>query len=593
MGPRKKEEDFDSSYQTINYSGHKEGVGVPSNSKSREKMRKLESAYSSPKRNLSNPSNHSSKSRKPRGTSMDRCEQSDSYLDYGDINGEKAIGRKASKGKMNESFHGPDRNKIRVNRPSVNRQQSKPALTQQKSKPDMTRQKSKPALTQQKSKPDMKRAKSKPDMARQKSKPDMERAKSKPDIARQKSKPDMARQKSKPDMARQKSKPDMARQKSKPDMARQKSKPDMIRQKSKAAMSQQDSAPRGRSSKQLEMDRSRSGSKVGSRSNSRPRPSLGDKRHSTIDLASGAPGKGPPPGRKNQKWRDKFKKVEEKPRKGLIVIWVVVLAELAFDLGTTIIAFQAMMEEGECCGYTLNLGPLPLTVATPFIFLIILELLILVRAVVLTLWPSFLDKSASDTEDESEDGPKRSIISKCLCCCLRWNVKVLLKFINVLVLLNPFFGCVIAWMLLYQSDKTESFIVLGLEAGSIILHFISVKLEDSVVTFRQFLCHCVPLIPFLVSVALVLVYLKQEGVCYIVEKTVFQFNGCEICPDGFPPADGNCTLADGTVVSVGDSSLFDVPSDLDGLTGKTSLQGTFCGDEHEGYSTNVCFFDYA
>jgi hypothetical protein len=569
MGPR-KEDDFDSSYQPFNYNGQNEGVGAR-NSTSRQKMRKLENVYSS-------PDFKGTKSRKPLGTSMDRCEQSDSYLDYGDLRGDKAMDRKAYKGKLTESSHGPDRNKIRIKRPSV--------MKRQKSTPDMKRQKSKPDMQRQKSKPDMKRQKSKPAMTRQKSTPDMQRQKSKPDMKRQKSTPDMPRHKSKPAMTRQKSKPAMTRQKSKPAMTRQKSKPAMTRQKSKPALSRQDSAPRGRpsltrnaSSKRSEMTRSRSGSNEGGRSNSRPRPT---RRHSTTDVTSA-------PGKKDKTWRNKFKKVEERPKRGLIVIWLVVLAELAFDLGTTIIAFQAMMEDDDCCGYELNLGPLPLTVATPFIFLICLELTILIRAVVLTLWPSCMDKPA----DESEDGPKRSKLSKCLCCCLRWNVRVLLKFINVLVLLNPFFGCVIAWMLLYQSDKTESFIVLGLEGGSIILHFISVKLEDSVVTFKQFLFHCLPLVPFFVSVVLVLVYLKQEGVCYIVEKTVFQFNGCEICPDGFPPVDGNCVLANGTVISVGDSGIFDIPNDLDGLTAKTSLQGTFCGDDHEDYSTNFCFFDYA
>ena len=41
---------------------------------------------------------------------------------------------------------------------------------------------------------------------------------------------------------------------------------------------------------------------------------------------------------------------EEKPARSIVLIWVIVAAELGFDLGTTIIAFQAFLEEDTCCG---------------------------------------------------------------------------------------------------------------------------------------------------------------------------------------------------------------------------------------------------
>ena len=78
--------------------------------------------------------------------------------------------------------------------------------------------------------------------------------------------------------------------------------------------------------------------------------------------------------------------------------------------------------------------------------------------------------------------------------------------LGFLVLLNPFFGCVIAWMLLYQSDKDEAFVVLGLEGASLMLHFISVWIEGSVKNCRTFLCHMIPLIPFLASIGLTSFY---------------------------------------------------------------------------------------
>ena len=243
----------------------------------------------------------------------------------------------------------------------------------------------------------------------------------------------------------------------------------------------------------------------------------------------------------------------------------------------------------------MNLGPLPLSVATPFIFLIVLELLILVRAMVLTMWPSILDHQK---EDDDENTTNRTGWRLCACNCFKFSVKSLLRIIHVLVLLNPFFGCIIAWMLLYQSDKAESFLVLGLEGGSIILHFISIKLEGSVRNFRQFIFHCMPLIPFLATVILTLVYLKQEGVCYIVSQAVFQFQGCEICPNGFPPIDGKCVLDNGTIVEITDGGFLDLSDSVlnnpGALTKATAQQGTFCGTEHDGWpnTTAFCFYGY-
>ena len=104
--------------------------------------------------------------------------------------------------------------------------------------------------------------------------------------------------------------------------------------------------------------------------------------------------------------------------------------------------------------------------------------------------------------------------------------------LGFLVLLNPFFGCVIAWMLMYQSDKDEAFIVLGLEGASLMLHFISVWIEGSVKNCRTFLIQMIPLIPFLASIGLTAFYLKQGGICYSVEKELFSFQGCEVCEDG-------------------------------------------------------------
>lgn len=161
---------------------------------------------------------------------------------------------------------------------------------------------------------------------------------------------------------------------------------------------------------------------------------------------------------------------------------------------------------------------IPLGSTVPFFLLVVAELAFLVRAIALTLWPSLMvggddDTETDDPEDPSRGGKqKRSAFTRYCCCFLRWKLKFLLQAVNFLVLLNPFFGCVIAWILMYQSDKTESFIVLGLEGASLILHFASVWLEGSFQTCKQIAFHCIPLVPFFISIGLIFYYLKQGGV---------------------------------------------------------------------------------
>jgi hypothetical protein len=123
-----------------------------------------------------------------------------------------------------------------------------------------------------------------------------------------------------------------------------------------------------------------------------------------------------------------------------------------------------------------------------------------------------------DTEENDLEDPqgnkklKRSCFARNVCCILRLKVRFVMQIINFLVLLNPFFGCIIAWMLMYQSSKTEAFVVLGMEGASLILHFISVYLEGATKTWGQILWNAIPVLPFFISIGLVFYYLKQGGV---------------------------------------------------------------------------------
>lgn len=192
--------------------------------------------------------------------------------------------------------------------------------------------------------------------------------------------------------------------------------------------------------------------------------------------------------------------------------------------------------------------------------------------------------------DGNGDRRRRFGISQALCCCFEWNAKVVLAVLGVLTLLNPIFGCIIAWMLLYQSNRIESFIVLGLEGASIILHFIGIRLEGGFRTWKSKLLHSLILLPFLVTVTLVLVYLREGGVCYDVQSQLFLFSGCEVCEDGSPPVDGQCsnvTVTDGS--SFGgliNADKFDI-NNFGALTERGMAQSTYCSPD-----VNFCFYPF-
>lgn len=281
--------------------------------------------------------------------------------------------------------------------------------------------------------------------------------------------------------------------------------------------------------------------------------------------------------------------IEKQPPMTLVLVWCLIVAELTFDFVTTVISFKAFSEGALCCGYLMNLGILPVAMTVPFFFLVMAESLFLFIAITLSLWPSIVNM-------DLEGRATKIWLLRPFMCCLKWNATVVLHALNVTVILNPFFGCVIAFMLLYQSNKSQSFLVLGLEGGSIVLHFTSVWLEGSCKSCKSFCFHCVQLIPFLTSVTLILLYLKQGGMCYMVEDEKFSFSGCELCPDGLPPIGDVCQLRNGTNVTVGSTKVWEVQGDFTDLANALtarSVQGMYCASDHpDGPDENFCFFEY-
>jgi hypothetical protein len=208
---------------------------------------------------------------------------------------------------------------------------------------------------------------------------------------------------------------------------------------------------------------------------------------------------------------------------------MLVAGELMLDLVTTIISFIALFETFSCCGEPIEMRGMPLGITIPFFLLILVELFMLVRSVRHHLYGTTSHQSAA-----SSAGGMFAFLGSTV--SERW--------VNGLLILNPFFGFMMAWMLLYQSNKKESLAVLGLEAGSLLLHYLSVYFEGNKQTWVSMAIYSLPLIPFAVTVVVILVYLDMGGVCYLVEDSLFWYKGCQVCDDDSLPVDGLCT--DGT-----------------------------------------------
>jgi hypothetical protein len=166
---------------------------------------------------------------------------------------------------------------------------------------------------------------------------------------------------------------------------------------------------------------------------------------------------------------------------------------------------------------------------------------------------------------------------------------MLLRMVHICTILNPFLSCLVAWILIYEANRTEAFVVLGLEGASIILHMVSVYLEGSLKDLRMVVFHSLPIVPFIVTVSLMLVYLKQGGVCYIVERDLFLFTGCQVCDDGMPPIDGYCGNA-----TISGGSLLDTIVEAEGFSDLTArtFQGEFCAEPGDPVQTIFCFYPY-
>lgn len=227
---------------------------------------------------------------------------------------------------------------------------------------------------------------------------------------------------------------------------------------------------------------------------------------------------------------------EFKPRRSLVCIYSLLGLELTLDLATTIISFVALVQEGDCCGAPINFGEeITLGITIPYFLLILAELAVLGTSAH-AQWCGGGPTQAERLARNGEDYQEKSLS--------------LLKVLQWLFLLNPFFGCVVTFGLLYQSSRTEALIVFGLEGISLFLQWTAVYFEGSEITRCKIMIHALPIIPFLITIAVMVYYLENEGVCY--RNGNLSFNGCELCEGGIPPSVGGSCPNNGAIIGDGD-----------------------------------------
>jgi hypothetical protein len=281
------------------------------------------------------------------------------------------------------------------------------------------------------------------------------------------------------------------------------------------------------------------------------------------------------------------------PPRATVIGWNLVLIELVLDLVIAVIAFSAFSgSKRECCGESFQRGAIPWITTLLFFFLVLFEVVLLNRAIFVTLSPRSIKTTPTKTKDEeiqsssddshtfstaSTDDPFTSII----CCLSDWSPKFLMSVVNFMTILNPYFGFLIAWVLMYQAEKGYSVAVISFVAINIILHLLSLYMQKSANKKLWFkLVHGSILIPFLCTIIMAAWYVNQGGMCYHVGRESFSHKGCEICPNGSPAVNGN--LCGETIFANGDYQTTYEPFDLGQLD-----QGSSCDD-----GRRACFIPY-
>lgn len=267
------------------------------------------------------------------------------------------------------------------------------------------------------------------------------------------------------------------------------------------------------------------------------------------------------------------------PPREKIITWNLLVIMLVLDLVIAVIAFSAFSgAKRECCGESFQRGALPWVTAALFFFLVLVEVILLNRAIFVTLSP----RSVRENDDEEKQNRKRNDpsavsvsgasttasdddhVSSKFCCLSGSSPNSLISIVNFLTVINPYFGFLIAWVLMYQAEKGSSIAVICLVTITILLHLMSLYLQRTVRKWWVKLIHASILLPFLCTIVMVGWYGQQDGICYNVDGESFWHTGCEVCGNGSPPVNGN--LCAESIFTNGDFQTIYTAFDLEALS---------------------------
>lgn len=256
----------------------------------------------------------------------------------------------------------------------------------------------------------------------------------------------------------------------------------------------------------------------------------------------------------------------------VILVAALTLIGLSIDLVTTIISCISLATTLSCCGTKIDTGSLTAGITIPYIVLLFveftLELCNIRQARKNSAWDKerlelfddggvLDDVEFFDENDSQEDYDEEKA---------RFHFREIIEWI---LLANPFLGCLLTWVLLYEvNDAGQAILILVLNSSSMFFKYCTVIVERAKCSVTTCVLNVVPLFPFAATIFIVNFYMQKGGICW--RDGSFWFDGCEMC-------------------KIGGTS---VPAPKDALAcpdGTPTYQDDHCGDIQ---SKTFCYFNY-
>eukprot|EP00980_Cylindrotheca_fusiformis_P002658 scaffold622_cov102-Cylindrotheca_fusiformis.AAC.7 len=240
--------------------------------------------------------------------------------------------------------------------------------------------------------------------------------------------------------------------------------------------------------------------------------------------------------------------------------WNLIVIELILDLVVAVLALAvfAKSKREACCGEPYQRGSFPWIVSVVSLCWVLLEVILLNRAVFATLSQRSVSRTSAPPNtrehqhhqrNKDSDGgssivgvPSSTASNDDAGSSTVWCHNSLMSKVNFLTILNPYLGFLIAFLLMYQAEQGASTVAVCIVSINTLLHLISIYLQRNSAAIRKLwvkLAHGSILLPFLCTICLAAWYGQQDGICYKVDSESFGLHGCELCPDGSIPVNGN------------------------------------------------------